>query len=221
MARMACSIPRRSASTCIGTLVSSVSMSLMAWASDILSRFVERGCRCSVGDNRADCTVRLRFVFAVACSVECGARTVDWAAAFLASSTAPQTLSRLRGVTRAVGQSLSSSRPTRHANRGCFSKTLPASTNWILNLLASLSLPPPNTLCAHVAPAWARHLAASSRMPAATLSRRCQAENTTTASPATSVLLAVCAQPIRSFGSLSCSAARISWPSLGQVPVRS
>ena len=197
----------RSTNSFPGIAASSASISVIASRSGSLSKFTDRGFRSSVGDLLVDRTTETSgFSFS---PVDFRLRAWD-AKARLASSTAPQTLSHLSGVTSAFGQRLRNSRPACAAKRGCLNKTLPVRTNWTgVPILASFR--------AQAAASRAKLRAASARISVASLSLWCQAANTSVASVEISAFSALCAQSIRSFGSFSCRVRRKRRPNSGQT----
>src|SRR5262249_51287601 len=105
------------------------------------------------------------------------------AANFRANSTAPQTLSRSSGLTIALGQSLRTLRETNVVKNGCFSRTLPASTNSTCLELPRTDFPLDDLRdwlkrLAQVTASRARLLAAAARISVAMRSLRSQARKT-------------------------------------------
>ena len=195
------------------------SSSIRATASGTVrvSRSIERGLRCSVGERS-----RPLSGDASACAPgapgEAGARRGDGASASAscrrASSTAPHTPSASSPDTLAPGQAARIDAATRRANAGCLSSTLPASTN-------CTGAPALATRRAQATPSVASVSTVEASTAAAISSPASAARNTSSASPAMSDLLAAWAHVTRSWGSLSSSAARNRWPSAGHVPRRS
>ena len=183
-------------------------MRVTASPSGILSSFVERGLRSSVGDCLTDRTTSAS-AFALAASA-IGLWPSDLKHR-LASSTAPHTPSRFSGVTAAPGHSLRSSRVTRAPKLGCLSRMLPLSTNctWLRGL---------TSLRAQAAASRARRLAALASISRGILSSWPRVVRTSAARLAIPGFSAACAQSIRSVGSFRCSARSNRRPNGGQHP---